>query len=116
MRRLLPLTLLLWLCSGCFVLDEIDKGQAIMDQHASKERREAEAAERKAEKEEAAKGGSLLADLQDQVASVGGWLAEATQVAPPERDPDDTVVQCQISGRTHFLRKSDCQIRGGRAL
>ena len=116
MRHLLPLTLVLWLCSGCFVLDEIDKGQAIMDQHGSQERREAEAAKRKAEEEEAAKGGSLLATLQDQVASIGGWLDEVTEEAPPERNPEDTVVQCQIASRTHFVRKSDCLIRGGRPL
>lgn len=112
MRRALSLTLIVWLCSGCFVLDEIDKGAAIMDQHASQERREAEAKE-KAEDEE---GGSLLADLQDQVAGLGGWLQEATEKAPAERDPSDTVARCQIAGRTKYLRKTDCRVRGGTVL
>ena len=114
MRRALSLTLVLWLCSGCFVLDEIDKGAAIMDQHASQERREAEAKAKAAEEE--ADGESLLADLKGQVASLGGWLQEATEKAPAERDPSDTVSRCQVGGRTHYLRKSDCRIRGGRIL
>lgn len=116
MRHVLPLFLVLWLCSGCFVLDEIDKGAAIMDQHASQERREAEAKKKAEEKKEAEEGGSLLGDLQGQVANLGGWLGEATEEGPPERDPSDTVVRCQIAGRTQFLRKSDCRVRGGKAL
>lgn len=114
MRRLVPLTLVLWLCSGCFVLDEIDSGAEIMDQHASNERRAADA-EKKAKTAEEEEG-SLLADLQGQVASLGGWLEEATEKAPPERDPSDTPVLCEVAGRTHYLRKSDCSVRGGRAL
>jgi hypothetical protein len=112
MRRAFSLTLIVWLCSGCFVLDEIDKGAAIMDQHASQERREAEAKE-KAEDDD---GGSLLANLQGQVAGLGGWLQKATEKAPAERDPSDTVTRCQLAGRTKYLRKSDCRVRGGTVL
>jgi hypothetical protein len=118
MRALLPLGLLLCLCTGCFVLDEIDKGHAIMDQHASPERREKEAAEAAAREEQAKSDddAGLVAGLQEQVANLGGWIDDVSKEDPAERDASDGVVRCQISGRTQFLRKSDCRVRGGKEL
>ena len=117
MRRvLLVLLLILPFSTGCFVLDEIDKGAEIMDQHASKERREAEAKKKASEKKQDEEGGGLVAGLQEQVASLGGWIDEATEEKPPERDPSDTVVRCKVGGKTQYLRKSDCRVRGGQAL
>ena len=115
-RAVLLLLTVLPFTSGCFVLDEIDKGAQIMDQHASQERREAEAKEKADAKKQEEEGGGLVAGLQEQVASLGGWIEEATEEAPPERDPSDTVVRCQVAGKTQFLRKSDCRVRGGREL
>lgn len=115
MRRLVPLLLIVWFATGCFVLDEIDKGHAIMDQHASQERREAEA-EKKAAADKDEDEGGLFEDLKGQVAAVGGWIEDASEQSPAERDASDTVVSCRIGGRTQFLRKSDCRVRGGRPL
>ena len=114
MRQLLSLSLVLWLCPGCFVLEEIDKGAAIMDQHASQGRREAEAAQKKQAAD--ADEHSLFADLQNGATDLKAWWDEAWAEAPPERDPDDNIVSCEIENRTRFLRKSDCRIRGGRYL
>lgn len=116
MLRSAPLLLVLWFGTGCFVLEEIDKGHAIMDQHASPERREAEAKKKAAKEKEQESEGSLLADLQGQVSNLGGWIEEVSEEAPPERDPSDSVVRCRVSGRTQYLRKTDCRVRGGREL
>ncbi len=116
MRHLLPLTLVLWLGSGCFVLEELDKADALIDQHSPRNRqRQEEAAKKKARKAEKEKG-SLLADVQGRFASLVDWVKDTAKGSPPERDADDTVVRCQISGRLHFTRKSDCQIRGGTVI
>ena len=30
-----------------------------------------------------------------------------------EQDPNDPVVTCRLRGKTQFMRRSDCKIRGG---
>lgn len=113
MRRLLPLLLVLVLCQGCFVFDELDKGEAIMDAHSPNRNKHAsdEAPPPPASQDD--DEGSLLTDLKDGV--VGLWT-EASEPKPPERDPDDVPVACAVSGQTVFVRKTDCIVRGGRIL
>ena len=83
MLRLLPLALLLCLCPGCFVFDELDKGMAIMEQHTPRDQKKAPS---ESEEQEEQEGGSLLADLKERV--VGLW-DQASEPEAPKRDPDD---------------------------
>ena len=112
MRSAALLAALLFLVPGCFVFDELEAGRKLMEQHSPK------TAEKKPEPAKAAASrpsgagddGGLLAPLK-------GWLAERSAGSGgPQHDPDDVPVRCRIGSRTHFVRKSDCQLRGGRIL
>jgi len=100
--------------AGCFAFEEIDQGQEIMDRHFAKER-EAGDEDRHDEStpapEEAAP--SLIARLQ-------GWWSgpDAEETAAPEPSgppphPENVPGRCAIDGSTQFMRKFDCQLRGG---
>ena len=111
MPRLLALLLVAALCQGCFVFDELDKGQKIMEQHSPKnldaEEPAPTASPGRTAKPEPGFVEGLLASAKD-------WWNSETQPKGPERDPDDTVVRCELGERTQYTRKSDCQVRGGR--
>ena len=114
MRWILLVTLLASLCQGCFVLEEIDKGQQIMDQHSPRAR------EKQVQQEEPSAGRSSAragANREEgTLEALRKWWKKKREPAPPERDLDDVVVRCQIGGSMHFTRKSDCMLRGGRAI
>lgn len=97
---------------GCFVFDEIDKGQEEMRKHSPAAKNVP--GENDSAKHEDEQGISLAA-LRDRGAGalddLSDRVGEALQRAP---DPDNVVVTCTIDGRTEFTRKFDCQSRGGR--
>jgi hypothetical protein len=112
MRRVAAILLAATIASGCFAMDEIDEGQKIMDQHYGQAKKAQEPAEK--EQGEPDGGGPGL------VARVKGWWkglqeksAEATEDESPPPHPDNVLVRCDLDGSTHFMRKFDCQLRGG---
>ena len=111
MHRILAVIVAAWACQGCFVFDEIDAGMEIMEQHSPKRGKVSTPTESKqgsrASKQKEEPG--LVARLQK---SWEDW----TKPKPPQRDPSDVVVRCEIAGSVHFTRKSDCRIRGGTAI
>jgi hypothetical protein len=111
MRRILLVALLASLCQGCFVLEEIDKGQQLIDQHSPAAR------EKAAQREEARAGPRADAEQEEgPLERLKKWWTKKREPAPPKRDPIVVVVRCQIGGRMHFTRKSDCRLRGGRII
>ncbi len=114
MRRLVLLLSLLLLAPGCFVLDELDAGAEIMDQHSPKSKAEREQPTAPARRASAADEGEGLLE------GVQGWIAKkkkpAARASRSTVDPDDVPVRCQSGGRTQYMRKSDCQLRGGTIL
>jgi ABC-type nitrate/sulfonate/bicarbonate transport system substrate-binding protein len=114
MRRILIVALLASLCQGCFVLEEIDKGQQLMDQHSPRAR------EKAAQQEEAVAGPLSARPGAKQEEGIlerlAKWWKKKREPAPSKRDPDDLVVRCQIGRTMHFTRKSDCMLRGGRVI
>ena len=112
MGRLASLAALLLLAPGCFVLDELDAGRALMEQHSPK----------KAEEKKPAAATRMASADTDQglIDELQGWWKkkrrEAEEASRPAPDPDDVPVRCRIGGRTHFVRKSDCALRGGQPL
>ena len=92
------------------MLDEIDKGQQLMDQHSPRAREQA--AER--EKADAAPRSAGAKQEEGTLDALKKWWKKKSEPAPPKRDPDDGAVRCQIGKTTHFTRKSDCILRGGR--
>lgn len=114
MARLAAALLAACLASGCFVIEEIDKGQEYMDQHADVDKRKA-IEDEKAEAEQARKDdeGPGVADR------MRGWWDERqedqarAEESGPEAHPEDKPGRCQLDGKTQFMRKFDCQLRGG---
>jgi hypothetical protein len=97
------------LCGGCFALDEIDKGVAIMDSHSSNSQK-AEAVSATENSDGTPK--SARERLNEYYAK---QRAKATASATAA-EPGDKVGRCQIRGAIHFTRRSDCQLRGGSFL
>jgi hypothetical protein len=101
MRRLV-LILAAALCSGCFVLDEIDAGQKEMDRYGSKGKgATAEAAVAK-EKEP-----SPAERARD-------WWNKARTFEPRSEDAKSDIVSCKVDGSIRFTTQADCQNSGGR--
>ena len=106
----------LWL-SGCFITEEIRKGDALIEQHSvgwrekkkSMQQAEEEAAEAEAQSHPARNTGpGVKSKLSD-------WWHETVDEKPVKTNPNDKIVSCQIGGKLQFLRESDCQLRRGRA-
>lgn len=116
MRHLLCIVLLGALCQGCFVFDELDKGEELMRKYSPKNA-EAEASEpAPAPSSPAAEDAGAMALLTGLPGRVKGWWIELREPAAPERAAEDVVVRCELAERTQFTRRSDCIVRGGRVL
>ena len=104
------LSVALWLCTGCFVFDEIDQGRKILDKHAGHTRPGAPAQEEAPAPEPAPEQGpSLFARAQ-------AFLAEHWQREAPEGGGDTSIVSCELEDGTTFTRESVCLSQGGRVL
>src|SRR5262245_60995060 len=109
MRLVAPLGLVaaLALSTGCFVFDEIDKGQKIMDKHSGRGAKHAAADAEPAAEEAEEEAPGLIARIQ-------GFWEEARAEEEPERSADDSIITCEFSGGgTTFTYESDCLSRGG---
>src|SRR5262245_3774786 len=93
----------LWVCacallSGCFVVDELDAGQKILEENSPKK----PAAPASAEAAPAAQGGQ-------------GWWANAKSLSGrPAGEGESQVVSCSVGKAIKFMRKGDCLSQGGR--
>lgn len=100
------------LASGCFVLDEIQAGQDLMDQHRPGGAKAEEDASESEPSGDASPG--LVAKVKDWWSGLGadGGDATARDSGPPPH-PDDVLGTCDLGGSLTFMRKFDCQRKGG---
>lgn len=108
-RCLLTLALALS-CTGCFVLDELDKGAAIMEENSPK-KPPAEGATAKAP------GGDGKGEPPKPTGTA--WWSQAKSLGTGPGDAADAgdpkaPVTCKIAGKTRFMRRADCLSQGGR--
>ena len=106
MKLLLPILAAL-LCSGCFVLDEIEKGQAIMTAHDGID----EAAQ---ESLEETKGTPKTP--RERLAEYYAKQRAKASVSTKSLNPADDLGRCRVGNKTQFMRRSDCKLRGGTFL
>jgi hypothetical protein len=115
MRKLAVIAAALTL--GCFAMDEIDQGQKVMDQHYGKARQNQKAAQA-AEAPPAEKPGAAEPGMLDRARA--WWEAKRAAGGEsdtgPGPDPEDVLVRCKLGGGTQFMRKFDCQLRGGKPV
>ena len=110
MRALRTLALMLSLAfvPGCFVIDELEAGRAIMEAHTPAAQKQARLEEEMAKREKP--------PTYEQM--VGAWWkdAKSINVSPEQRlAADDPMVPCTHGGKTVFTKRSDCVARGGSA-
>lgn len=111
MRQLALAIAAAFLLSGCFVWEELEKGEAILDAHSpnrNKRMKEEEEARAAAEKEKQPTASEKMAEWWDSAQSLGPRSDDTASADP--------MVNCQLSGGSRFTRRSDCLARGGRAL
>jgi len=109
--KILILTLVGLLCGGCFVIDEIDQGRAIMDAHTPDSE--------KAKAESIGTAGNGEGTPKSARERLNDYYAKQRANAPAPAttaDPGDKVGRCRIRGATQFTRRSDCRLRGGTFL
>jgi len=108
MRSVLVALTAVFLLTGCFVWEELEKGEAILDAHSpnrNKRMKEKEAAAKAAETENAPTAAERAAEWWDSARSIG---------PRPDDKPDaDPMVSCRLGGATRFTKRSDCLARGG---
>jgi hypothetical protein len=83
--------------SGCFVADELDASDAVLDSISKRPTA--------AKKAEDAKKGSGEED------STTNWWKNARSINPGEGSSD--LVRCQLGASSQFMRSDDCRARGG---
>ena len=109
--RLLVLAITASLLSGCFVFDELDKGEAIMNAHRPESEKKAEEAEATAAARAKAKDGKPVtsASLSHE------WWSKAKSLSRAPEDSDDPgrMVRCTRGKSSTFTRRSDCLAKGG---
>jgi hypothetical protein len=111
MRRiaLVPLLAALAFATGCFALDEVDRGRASMKKHAGGYRSEGVPAPTA----EAASDDGADDETPGLVARAQAWW-EAWRAEPPAQRPaDDEIVRCDLEDGVTFTYESDCLSRGG---
>ncbi len=114
MYRLVLIALASFCLSGCFVFEEIRKGNEILDSHASPARRakEAEHAAEEAAADAANSGPPIeWAKAKDRLSE---WWDEAIEEDPIEPEPNDHIISCEFKGKVRFTRRSQCELQGGR--
>lgn len=106
-RRLPALAALLALAaplSGCWVIEEIDRGSKWMDDHSAKNKK----AEDEPAKAAAPQKGALDAYFREQDEE-----GTAKSFAPGQ--VSEGIVACKLGGSTQFMTKENCAARGGRS-
>lgn len=109
--RLAALALVASLGSGCFVFDELDKGNKILDEHSPTRNAAA-----KKKQEEAAKA-AAPAKAEDPNAPKKSWWERARTISAADKpQSDDPHVRCQLRGKERYMTQSDCLTQGGKLL
>jgi hypothetical protein len=93
--------------SGCFVIDEIDKGQKFLDDHSPKAKKKVETDDEKAAPV-AGKKGAIDAYFRAEEED-----GTTKSFAPGE--VSEGIVACKLAGSTQFMKRENCSARGGRA-
>ena len=110
--RVCALLLVAVLGSGCFVLDELDKGNEILDSHSPTRSKAAQG--KAAAANPAAKPGD---PAQDPKAREKAWWQSARSLSRADEKPsEDPSVRCRLGGGIRFTRQSDCLTQGGTVL
>ena len=105
--RLVVLALTTILGLGCFVLDELDSAEDLMDHPGFADKQQKKKKSAAPEQPQAAPEKSH-ADRP----SVGEWWKKTRSLTSGE--VADEFVKCEVDGTMQFMRRPDCLARGGK--
>jgi hypothetical protein len=108
MKRIAVYIAAMFLLSGCFVWDELNKSEALLDAYSPKARKqqeEQEAARAAAEAEKQPSASERAAEWWGSAHSIGARPDDA-----PSADP---MVSCRLGAGVRFTKRSECIARGG---
>ena len=104
----------LWI-SGCFISEEIRKGDALIEQHSvgwrekQKGVKQAEEESAKAEAEtESRRARSTGPGVKDKFSD---WWRETVDEEPVKTNPDDKLVSCEIGGKLRLSKERVRQLK-----
>jgi hypothetical protein len=103
--RLIALALTTILGLGCFVLDELDAAENLMDKPGFSDKQQKKKPDASEQPQAAPEKGR--ADRP----SVGDWWKKTRSLTSGE--VSDEFVKCEIGGATQFMRRPNCLARGG---
>ncbi len=99
--------------------EEIRQGDALIEQHSvgwREKKKSMQKAEEESAKAEAETQGRRARNAGPGVKDkLSDWWHETVDEEPVRVNRDDKLVSCEIGGKVQFIRKSDCQVRRGRA-
>ena len=108
MLRLLLVPLAACLLCGCFVFDELEAGERLMEQNS-----------RKPSGDEApAAANAADGETPGPPTGQAWWSGARSLNAPAEAKPGDpnAPIRCRLGGGTRFMRRGDCLSQGGREV
>lgn len=100
LRLLLACLLLSSFSTGCWVIEEIDAGQELLEKHSAKVE--------EVEEEDPDKEWAFMEKLDPE------YWAKARTITKGEGNSD--IVNCKVGGSTQFMKKSECAGRNGIAV
>jgi hypothetical protein len=104
----LTLSLLALPQAGCFVLDEVDKSAKLMDDHSPRH------SKRHKRKNQAKQRRQKGKQDEGMVARIKRWVDEGANLPEPDVfAEDDVLMRCDLPGGSEYLRKNDCELKGG---
>ena len=113
MRQIFALACLVLLSlplGGCWVIDELDSGKKLLDDHSKKPKKgEEEQAEEATKAAKSRKPGGRI----DAYFTAEEKAGTVKSFAPGE--VSDAIVSCKLGGGTQFMKREECAARGGRA-
>ena len=118
--RICVALLALTLCSGCWVMDELDSGMGIMEQHSPKKKGGKGEPTAQAEKGgKAPEPGAAPAPPANEgpgiLHELVVWTKKKLEGPPPPPDPQDVPVRCNMGKSVLFTTRGECEGRGGQA-
>jgi len=112
-RRALILTCIVLLSaplSGCWVIDELDNGKKLMDDHSPKQPEEMQADAKNPGAAASAPGGKDAVDTYFR-----GEEEDGTTRTFAPGSVSEGIVACKLGGGVQFMTRENCAARGGQA-
>ena len=99
--------------TGCFVFEEMDSGMEYWEEHSPDANTKKNRKNLELEGDEEPGILERLRQWWHGRASDSGSRHRAEEPSGPPPDPENVLVECTLDGRVQFMRKFDCQLRGG---